>query len=330
MTNEFQEIVSGKNSPSFDVIGIGACAVDYLGIVSEFPRPDTKNQMRRLIRQGGGPVATALVALARLGARVSYLGKLGDDSLSQFALQEFAKEGVGTSHIVKAEKAGPYFAFIIVDEKTGQRTIWWTDEQVSQIRPDEVTSKKEIITSAKFLLVDEYQLEAGIAAAHLAKDAGVRVVLDAEEPESEGIDKLIQLTDILIVPKEFALGFSGKNDLESSTQVFLDLGPEVVVITLGIEGSFCKTDREFFHQPAFEVQTIDTTGCGDVFHGGFIYGLLQDWPLEVITEFASAVAALKCRGLGGRSATPTLEEVRKFLLEKGSSKIKEIIKDGGK
>ncbi len=100
-----------------------------------------------------------------------------------------------------------------------------------------------------------------------------------------------------------------------------------MVITLGAEGSFSKTANESFHQPAFQVKAIDTTGCGDVFHGGFIYGLLQDWPLPEVAEFAGAVAALKCRRLGGRATTPTLKEVRGFLSERGSQKIREMIKD---
>jgi ribokinase len=247
---------------------------------------------------------------------------LGSNELSRFVLEDFVKEGVDISQIIKNERAGPFFAFIIVDEKSGQRTIWWTDEQVLQLKPDEIAGRKEIIASAKFLLVDDYQLEAAIEAARLAGDAGVGVVLDAENSEGKGIDNLIQLTDILIVSEEFASGFSGKSSLESSAQVLLELGPRAVVITLGAEGSFCKTAKESFHQPAFQVKAIDTTGCGDVFHGGFIYGLLQDWPLPAVAEFASAVAALKCRGLGGRATTPTLKEVRGFLGKRGSQKIK--------
>lgn len=325
MANRSQKIFSGKNPPAFDVIGIGACAVDFLGIVSEFPRPDTKNQMQRLIRQGGGLVATALVTLSRLGASVSYLGKLGSDELSRFVLEDFIKEGVDISHVIKEKGAGPFFAFIIVDEKSGQRTIWWTDEQVSEVKANEIN--KELITSARFLLVDDYQFETGLEAVRLAKEGKVQVVLDAERPNRQGIEKLIQLTDILIVPEEFAFGFSGNNELESSAASLLQLGPSVVVITQGKEGSFCKTANSYFQQSAFQVKVVDTTGCGDVFHGAFIYGMLQGWPLEIVAEFASAVAALKCRKLGGRSGIPSFKEIREFLFERGSSEIKGIIRE---
>ncbi len=308
---------------SFDVIGVGACAVDYLGIVSEFPKPDTKIKMKKLIRQGGGPVATALVALARLGTSVSYVGKFGGDGLSSFALDGFVKEDVDISHVIKEEGAGPTFAFVVVDEKSGERTIWWTDEQVREIKADQMD--KEFIASARILLIDEYWSESALAAGRIAREAGVQVVLDAERPENPHMNQLIQVTNILIVPEEFALGFAGGKDVESSAEALLKLGPRVVVVTLGVRGSFCKTAEESFHQPAFKVDAVDTTGCGDVFHGGFIYGLLQDWPLKEVAEFASAVAALKCRALGGRAATPTLDEMKEFLLKRGSEEIKGIM-----
>ncbi len=308
---------------SFDVIGVGACAVDYLGIVSEFPQPDTKSKMKRFIRQGGGPVATALVSLARLGASTSYLGKFGSDGLSSFALDAFVKEGVDISHVIKEEGSGPFFAFVVVDEKSGERTIWWTDEQVREIKADQMD--KEFIASAKFLLIDDYQFGAALAAGRIARQRGVQVVLDAERPGTPDMNKLIQVTDILIVPEEFALGFAGGKDVESSAEVLLKLGPRVVVVTLGVEGSFCKTAEESFRQPAFKVDAVDTTGCGDVFHGGFICGMLRDWPLKVVAEFASAVAALKCRALGGRTATPTLDEMKEFLLKRGSEEVRRIM-----
>ena len=310
----------GKNLP--DVIGIGACAVDYLGIVSEFPQPDTKSKMKKLIRQGGGPVATALVALARLGASVSYLGKFGSDELSSFALDGFVKEGVDISHVIKEEGSGPLFAFVVVDEKSGERTIWWTDEQVREINADQL--EKEFIASAKFLLIDDYQFGAALAGGRIAREEGVQVVLDAERPENPDMNELLQVTDILIAPEEFALGFIGGKDVESSAETLLSLGPRVVVVTLGVEGSFCKTVEESFHQPAFQVNVVDTTGCGDVFHGGFTYGMLQGWPLKEVAEFASSVAALKCRALGGRAAAPTFSEVKEFLLKRGSEEVKKV------
>lgn len=298
----------------FDVIGLGACAVDFLGLVSSYPRPDTKNKMNRFIQQGGGPVATALVAMARLGAKVSFMGKLGSDELSRFSLEEFEKEGVDTGAVIIEDGAGPYFAFISVDKKKGHRTIWWTDELVRHLQRKDLS--KDFITSAKILHLDEYELPAALIAAGWAREAGIKIVLDAETPARKELLPLIKLVNYLVIPEEFAIGFTRQGSLEKAGKFFLTLGPQAVVITRGINGSMAMTKENIFLQKAFKTKVVDTTGCGDVFHGAFVYGVLKEWPLEVITEFASAVASLKCRGLGGRSAAPGLGETKRFLSKK--------------
>jgi len=315
----------GKNGKRFDVIGIGSCSVDLLGIVPSFPKPDTKNKMIRFIQQGGGLVGTALVTLARLGAKVSFVGKLGDNEFSRFTVNEFIQEGVDTSSIVKEKKAGPYFAFIVVDEEKGSRTLWWTDQMVCRLKKEELS--RDFITSCQILHLDEYDLQASLLAAKWAKEEGIKTVLDAETPEKKEILLLIKLIDFLIVPEEFALSFTGAGDIEKAIDFFLKQGPEVVVITQGKRGSLTVTRGKRFFQPTFNnVSVVDTTGCGDVFHGGFIYGLLKDWPIEVVSEFASAVASIKCEKLGGRAGCPSFERVRDFLLSFGSERIKSLLK----
>jgi len=146
----------GKHKKRFDVIGIGNCTVDLLGIVPSFPRPDTKNKIIRFIQQGGGPVATALVTLARLGAKVSFIGKLGDNEFSHFVINDFIQEGMDISGIIKEEKAGPYLGFILIDKKEGSRTICWTDQMVSPLKKEELS--RDFITSCRILHFDEYNL----------------------------------------------------------------------------------------------------------------------------------------------------------------------------
>lgn len=307
----------------FDVIGLGACAVDFLGIVPGYPRPDTKNKMTKFVQQGGGPVATALVALSRLGAKVSFLGKLGKDELSRFAIDEFKKEGVDTSGIIIEEGAGPYFAFISVDKRAGHRTIWWTDQMVRRLKRKDIS--KDFITSCKILHLDEYDLEAAIIASKWAREAGAKIVLDAETSSKKELLPLIKLINYLVIPEQFALGFTGIKSLEDAGRSLLKLGPKAIIITRGLNGSLGITQEKLFYKKAFKMKVVDTTGCGDVFHGAFVYGLLKDWPLEQTVEFASSVAALKCRGLGGRSASPTFLEVKQFLKKNGSAEVKKLI-----
>ena len=307
----------------YDVIGLGAYAVDLLGIIPSFPKPDTKNKMLKFAQQGGGPVATALVALARLGARVAFVGILGDDPFSNFAIAEFVKEGIDTSGIIRREGAGPLLALITVEEESGRRTILWTDQMVSH--PTETELSKDLIASARILHLDEYGLPSALTAAPWAKEAGLKVVLDAENPERKELLPLIRLTDYLVVPEEFALGFSASRNSEEAGDFFLKIGPQAIIITEGEKGCFIKTEGKGLFQPAFKVKAVDTTGCGDVFHGGFIFGLLKEWPVEIAAEFASAVAALKCEKLGGRAGCPTLEQTKKFLASRGSEKMREFL-----
>lgn len=313
-----------KDKNRFDVIGIGSCSIDFLGIVPSFPSPDTKNKMTKFIRQGGGPVATALVTLARLGIKASFVGKLGNNESSRFVISEFIQEKVGISDIVKEEKAGPYLAFVVVDEKKGSRTIWSTDQMVRPLKKEELS--RDFITSCRILLLDEYELPTALLAAGWAKEDGIKTVLDAETPEEKELLPLIRLIDFLIVPERFAFGFSRANDVRRASDFFLKQGAQAVVITQGERGSFAATEDKAFFQPAFNnVNIVDTTGCGDVFHGGFIYGILKGWPIEVISEFASAVAAIKCEKLGGRSGCPNFERVKDFLLSFGSRTVKPLL-----
>ena len=303
----------------FDVIGLGGCAVDMLSAVRHFPKPDTKTKMEKYVQQGGGTAANTLITVARLGAKAAYMGKLGEDELSRFVISEFIREGVDTSNVTIEEGAGPYIAFIIVDQSSGERTILWTDEMVKGLGKDELS--EEAIASSRVLYLDDWKsctLEAALRAAEMAKGAGVKVLLDAENPRKKEYLQLIKLVDFLVVSVDYAQGFTGCTDVSDAAEVLLGFGPPTVVITRGERGCFAGTCKGSFSEPAFEVSVADTTGCGDAFHGGFAYGLAKEWPIEATVEFASAVAALKCREVGARSGIPTLSEVKEFLRSRGS------------
>ncbi len=295
----------------FDVIGIGSCALDFLGIMPEFPKPDTKIQLLEFIQQGGGTVGTALVTLARLGATVSYLGQFGDDEPSNFLIRDFQKEGVDTSLILTKKGASVLTALVLVDKGSGKRTIFWTDKNRLLLPPKEVSP--EIIEETKFLHIDEYDFPAALKGAKLAKEKGIKVIYDGEHIVPK-VEEILNFIDYAIVSKEFALNFTGKRDVEEAGRKIHNKYRGVVCITMGENGSFTLNDEGSFFQKAFKVKVVDTTGCGDVFHGAFIYGLLQNWDLKRGVKFASATAALKCRALGGRAGIPNRKEVEDFLL----------------
>ena len=299
---------------TFDVIGVGTAVVDYLGVVPHYPESDSQIELMEFAKQGGGNVATALVTLARLGASACFIGKIGDDELARFVLDGLCAEGIDVTQTIIEPNASVGFAFIIVDSATGKRTILWTNQGKSHLNPTELT--REQILAGRFLHLDEYEMDAAIAAAELAKASDVKVVLDAESGRP-GIETLLPLVDILIASNDFAKTYSGLSDFQAAAQFTHNkLQDTLVVVTAGEQGCYCINDDGCFHQPAFIVDPVDTTGCGDVFHGAFIYGLLHDWNLRKNAEFSCAAAALKCRALGGRTGIPNLSEVEAFLLER--------------
>lgn len=303
----------------FDVVGIGCCSVDYLGILPRFPRMDEKLWMESFSKQGGGMVGTALVALARLGASACYIGRVGNDEFGRFVVEEFDREGVDTGQIELVEGTSARVAFVFVDKQSGARTILIPTQNIPPVGSKHV--KAEQVLAGRVLLVDP--LEPGWAkGAKIAHDAGIPVVIDAEY-HGEEPGRMLDHCDYIIASAEFARHYSRKKNAEAAAGfIFAEQRrlseDKVVVVTRGREGCCCVSKEGAFCLPAFKMDhVVDTTGCGDVFHGGYVYGILQGWGLKRTAEFASAVAALKTRKLGGRAGIPTLREVTKFLKERG-------------
>ncbi|ODS33446.1 MAG: 5-dehydro-2-deoxygluconokinase [Candidatus Scalindua rubra] len=294
----------------YDVVGIGQCCVDYLGIVEQYPDINEKEEVNNFTVQGGGPVATAMVTLSRLGASTAFIGKISDDYFGGLIQDSLTNEFVNIDHIVVEKNKRSQFAFIVIEKETGKRTIFWSMATVSPLRVDEIN--KEIIKKARVLHLDELMIEGSLEAAKCARDAGVTIVVDAGSMK-EGSLELIKMADYFIASEEFAKQYYNGNDPKAAAMELIKLGSKAVIVTLGDKGSISVSNESYFYQPSFKVKTIDTTGCGDVFHGAFIFGLLQKWDLKESIRFASATAALKCREIGGRTAIPDLREVEVFM-----------------
>jgi len=284
--------------------------VDYLGSVPAFPAPDTKCDLTGVTIQGGGPAATALASLARWGVRASFIGVVGGDEFGRTILEGLRKEGVDVSRVTVAPGGSSTFSFILVEEKSAQRTIFCFRGRGIQLTPDQVAL--DLVHRASVLLVDAYDLPACLAAAQAAKRKGVPVVCDAGTLREDSL-KLIALVDHAVCSEVFFRSFYVGDDLEEGLARLNALGPKAVVVTLGSRGSLGYDGRAFHEQPAFPVTAVDTTGAGDVYHGAYIYGLLAGWDLAGRMAFASAAAALKCEHLGGRSGIPGLERLQAFM-----------------
>jgi sulfofructose kinase len=300
----------------FDAVALGLNAVDHLIVVPHYPEFNSKVPFISHTLAAGGQAATAMVTLARLGLRARYIGKVGSDDLGRFQLSSIASEGVESSGVAVVEGAETQTAFIIVDQRNGERTVLWNRDERLTIRDDEVD--REMVTSGRVLHLDGHDVAASIKAAEYSRAAGVATVLDIDNAYP-GVEALLPLIDFLISSSSFPQHVTGETDLESALKRLARMtGSIFVAATIGRDGALAYFKGELIHSPAFAIECRDTTGAGDAFHGGFIYGLLAGFSVEETLRFANAVAALKCRAIGARTALPRLDEV-KALLEESSS-----------
>jgi sugar/nucleoside kinase (ribokinase family) len=296
---------------SFDAVALGLNAVDHLIVVPRYPEFNSKVNYRSHRLAAGGQSATAMVTLARLGLKASYIGKVGSDDSGRFQIDSMTSEGVETSGVVVVEGAESQNAFIIIDEASGERTILWRRDERLTVTAEEV--EPSAVTAGRALLVDGHDVAAATRAAGFARAARVPVVLDIDNIY-EGIESLLPLVDFLVSSSTFPERMTGESDLRAALKRLSETyGSLFVAATLGSEGVLGYFHGRYVHSPAFKIDCRDTTGAGDAFHGGFIYGLLKAFSVEETLRFANAVAALKCRAVGARTALPRLDEVKALL-----------------
>lgn len=302
------------SSLEFDVVGFGLNAVDHLCVVPGFPECDSKTPMIEFRRAGGGQAASAMVLCARLGLRAKYVGKVGDDEVGAFSLKSIGSEGVDVSDVRVSRGATNQLAMIIVDASTGERTIMWHRPSAIVTSPDEVTAGKVAVGSV--LHLDGHDAPAAARAARIARSRGIPVVLDAETVK-ERTDDLVRNTDILIASSGFPQLMTGIAEPVPALAAILEAGPRIAAMTRGANGAIAVTATEVLESPGFDVECVDTTGAGDIFHGAFIYGLVKGWQVERTLDFSNAAAALNCTALGARAGVRDLDQVLEFMGARG-------------
>jgi sulfofructose kinase len=304
----------------FDIIGLGLATLDILIRMDELPTWEHGVGCSAVGLDGGGPVGTACVAAARLGARVGYVGTAGNDQLAGLKIQSLKADGVDLSCLAMRETSENEVVVVYVNQETGERVF--SGLRCFDAQPLQVSElDRAYLTSAAYLHLDGTHPEAALQAAQWMRQAGKRVSLDCAKTDGKPVwDKLRQLTpcaDILICGSGFGRSLTGHADLRQAGEAVLALGPQLVVQTEGKDGSYTSTSDEWFHTPAFEVDVLDTTGAGDVFHGAYLVGLLHGWDIHRVADFATAAAAIKCMRLGGRKGIPTFEQTLAFLRQRG-------------
>ncbi|MDR1613605.1 MAG: PfkB family carbohydrate kinase [Planctomycetota bacterium] len=303
---------------AFDIVGLGVATVDDFIVVPEYPERNSKHPVVGTARQGGGLTATALVAAARLGCRTAQLIGLGQNELSRFLRQSLAREGIALFENPDARDAEPFHSVIISEASTGERSILWDDRKTTPPRIG--AAERQLLLSAGCLFVDHVFAHAIIDAVKEAKNAGVPVVGDFERSNDASLP-LMDLTDHIILPLAYAVSLTGADGPDQAVRALMRTpGRSLACVTDSERGSWYafaddlpgKVRRQY----AFRARkVVDTTGCGDVFHGAYAAGLVKGLPPGERVRRASAAAALKAEKQGAQSGAPTLEELEAFLRE---------------
>ena len=295
------------------VTGIGQCSLDYLALVKSYPEVDSKKEVVHWKEQGGGPVATALVALSRLGAKCRFHGVIGNDYAGEKIRESLISEHIDVEGLMTRDNASSQKAFIAIEKRSGKRTIFWKRPSGDELRAEELGS--EFLKNTDFLLIDGLMKDSSLYAAEEAKKLKIPVMLDAGRLR-EGVLDIAKKCDYVVASEEFAKDLGWDGNAEGFQKRAKRLGSKVVTATFGDRGSITFINDTIIRVPAFKIDPVDTTGAGDVFHGGYVFGLLQGWNIVDTLRFASALAAMKCRKIGGRAGIPGLNEVFEFLKER--------------
>ncbi len=293
-----------------DLVGVGLNATDTLIHLPHFPARGSKTEYTTELVQPGGQVASAVIACQMWGLNTRYVGKLGDDAAADLHEREFTRCGVEW-HTVRVPGASSPKSLIMVDAE-GERTILGRRDDRLCLRPEDL--RREWVTSARVLLIDGHDVAAATLAARWARAAGVAVVADLDELYP-GVEDVIADVDYLIVSRDFPSRFTGERDLSTALQQIRQrFGCRLTAATLGTHGVLAWDGDKFHHAPAYRVPAVDTTGAGDLFHAGFIFGLRQGWPTARQLDFSCAAAAMNCTAQGARGGIRSVDEIERLML----------------
>jgi sulfofructose kinase len=304
--------------PEFDVVGVGLNATDTLLTIPHFPAFAGKARIVNEVLSPGGQVASALVACARLGLRVRYVGTVGDDERGRIQLDSLQSAGIDLAHVQIRTGCANQSAYIVIDQSTGERTIFWRRDDCLCIDPGAISADQ--VASGRLLLIDGHDTAAVARAAELARAERIPVVVDVDTIYA-GFDRVLPNVDYLVASSEFPTAWTGERDIfRALEQIQHRYEMKVAAMTLGAHGALARIDGAFVYSPAFVVNCVDTTGAGDVFHGGFCYAVLKGMPMRQALEFSNAMAALNCTAYGARGGICGPEAVR-ALIARGERRV---------
>ncbi len=302
-------IAAVHSSAKIDLVGVGLNASDTLIHVPQFPQRGSKVEYTMELHQLGGQVASAILACQRWGLHTRYVGKLGDDATATLHEQALREQGVET-HLIRVPGAASPRSLILVDAQGERTVLGYRDERV-MLQPEDL--QPSWLSDTRALLIDGHDTAAATLAARWARQVGASVVADIDETYP-GAEELLPNIDYLIASRDFPTKLTGEPDLKTALRSIADqYGCTLTAATLGTEGVLAWDGTRFHHAAAYRVEVADTTGAGDIFHAGFLYALLNNWPLEQQLDFACAAAALNCTAQGARGGIATVESIKQLM-----------------
>lgn len=303
----------------FDVVGVGLNATDTMLVIPHFPAYGGKVPFLTEVLSPGGQVASAIVCCSALGLRTKYIGTIGDDQRGDIQWQSLQGSGVNLDHVQRRTNCPNQSAYILIDQTTGERTVFWSRSDCLKIDPEEITPEQ--ITCARLLHIDGHDTPAVAHAARIARQHGIPVTVDVDTIY-KGFEHVLPNVDYLITSSEFPERWTGEADPMKALTLLQDTyGMKVAAMTLGAHGALARIDGRFVYSPAFVVNCLDTTGAGDVFHGAFCYSVVKGFEIGEALEFANAMAALNCTAMGARGGISPESEAR-ALIARGERRTK--------
>ncbi len=301
----------------YDATGLGVTTLDYICIVDKIASYKKQALVDDLKLFGGGCVSTALVTVQRLGGKTALISCLGNDQIGKNILLELEEEGIDCSGIEIKDNIASTFSFIQVSKKLGKRAIAFFPGSSLLLKFNK--KAEDIIKRSKVLILDGERPTEDIKAAKFAHQNNIKVMLDCNS-FIKGTAQLLSHIDYIITSESFLYDFSSEKDVNSSLKkISKEYNPLLVVATLGNKGSIALINGKIVKVGIYTVKVKDTTGCGDVYHGAFIFGLLKNWDVIDIMKFATAVSSMKCMHYGGRPGIPNFKDTLHFLKEHGEN-----------
>jgi sulfofructose kinase len=307
------------SEPQFDVVGVGLNATDTMILIPHFPAYGGKVPFVRELLSPGGQVASAVVCCAKLGLKTKYIGSIGDDERGRIQWESLQGTGVNLDHVQKRANTPNQSAYILIDQSTGERTVFWSRPEGLRIDPSEITPEQ--ITCARLLHIDGHDTPAVAHAARIARAHGIPVTVDVDTVY-KGFEDVLPNVDYLVTSSELPERWTGMADPCQALALMQDTyGMRVAAMTLGAHGALARVEGKFHYSPAFVVNCLDTTGAGDVFHGAFCYAVVKGFSMAETLEFSNAMAALNCTALGARGGIASEAEAR-ALMERAERRLK--------